>query len=117
MTVWDKIGWMEGRLSVKGLTGAHTLRIFSQPPRSDSPASISAACPSALLMLLQNSLQHARIADRALAMVCSVEVHHLHAMDSNLSQQEMRSAISVRSCEKGEALLQGARTPSRRLAL
>ena len=25
MNVWDKIGWLEGRLSVKGLTGAHRL--------------------------------------------------------------------------------------------
>ena len=27
MTVWDKIGWMEGRFTVKGLTGAHGLLI------------------------------------------------------------------------------------------
>ena len=28
VNVWDKIGWLEGRLSVKGLTGAHRLPTF-----------------------------------------------------------------------------------------
>ena len=33
VNVWDKIGWMEGRLSIKGLTGTRSLPICFLQPR------------------------------------------------------------------------------------
>lgn len=49
MNVWDKMGWMEGRLSIKGLTGALTASLLClAQPDLQAALPVLHACRSAL---------------------------------------------------------------------